>query len=692
MRLVPSIQISCGDNPYGQWEPIKFKSLTGLKTSSLWLNQVEALEQFLQAKNVLLYSPTGSGKTTISLLHNHRILSQDPNLRTVFAVPQGIISPGYKTHPEAGPILNTFDFCTRTERIEGLVDFLLTKRPDPNPVARRAVCTHMLLALAYKKLADLDRLDALEDLFLWVDEGHHIALDDESHNWLGKIVSAVLKSRNSRVGCMTAFPFREDRRCTTIPEEHLDEFSVYELPYDRYLGAMRNLKQFKIFFAYYRDSYRNAIIQMLKEDKSKAIVYLPAINWGLSTGDKHKDVEEILAALGASEPDGNGVQTLADGRKVLNLVTEYRTAQKAFLDKRVGEQALINAKKDALDIILTVGMAQEGFDWYHVERIIQVGARVPGSQLQINGRVLRDVADRPSVSVNILLPEASALADEDHERLANFYLLAVYSAMLIEDIYDPAEPSEMIGASVKQPRAHPLTQFFRIRPDVSFEDLAILAYKIIDSGVQSGLHGEKLYETYMKQMVDQVAKMGGGQLSRHVARRIWAMYVRRSIRLQSRKITSLDLQILERADPIAGLAAFCSETIGLTESVFAKVRQAILRRDKIPFSEFERLMVLNNINDQGAYKILRRELRHLPADPATAYPEFKSWSQFRGHGELLARFSEKFLSNGSSCRGRVSRKKAPKVPVETRYKDYLREVVRQGRNPLTLEEFTKKNG
>lgn len=657
IRITTAVDITCRTTDKHREAPcIEVKSP---KKIQLRDHQSEALKTWEDAKHVILIAPTGSGKTTTSLVYSQELLKLKQDLRCLFVIPQIIISPGYKSSI-VGTMLNCNDFCHGENRLSRLITFLTKIKGGGLPNRRRAICSHNLIVAAWKRIKDKSLFD---DLLLWIDEAHHIASDEDLKNGLGEVVTATLQRQNSYIGMSTATFFRFDT-LQIVPEKHLKSFSKYELPYDIYLKRMQHIERIRISFVYYRDSYRKAIIGLLKE-KHKTIVYLPQVNWRISSGNKIEDVNDILTKLGAGNPDCNGVQKLPDGRKILNLVEESgQKIRKAYLNKRIRDKLLLNSEKDYVDIILCVGMAKEGFDWVFAERILQVGVKSSiGAQLQVNGRLLRDM---PKVAdVLMLLPDSTSVVDLRHEEKLNDYLKAVYLAMLLEDVYDPIPMPETYSHKGFRESStyNPLAQFLAENKEYTIEMIGAEAHCIIDDLAD---------KTDLKQFVKEMtAFLGNDSLAEDAAKKICNMICRCQIREQDLKVRFSDVNISTNIDLNEGLRQRFSN-VGLNSTFFNNVRKTISKQKKYSYEQFLAIIKKYKVVRYQQYSIIIKNFSRLPNNPIKAYPN-KFWG----------------FANANGVHSDAISKNDVNMDLFARYWDDQKQRRQNGLEDLTMEQFTE---
>jgi superfamily II DNA or RNA helicase len=97
------------------------------------------------------------------------------------------------------------------------------------------------------------------------------------------------------------------------------------------------------------------------------------------------------------------------------------------------------AKKDigAVDIIIALGMAKEGFDWPFCEHALTVGYRASLTEIiQIIGRCTRDSSNKTQAQFTNLIAEPEATTDEVKLSVNNM-LKAITGSLLMEQVLAP---------------------------------------------------------------------------------------------------------------------------------------------------------------------------------------------------------------------------------------------------------------
>lgn len=168
------------------------------------------------------------------------------------------------------------------------------------------------------------------------------------------------------------------------------------------------------------------------------MIHIPSVNAKTAYAHKYDEVADIVRCIGeVVEIDYEHyiyhVQTL-DGRilKVGDLVEDNksrRDALQAYLQR-------MNSR-DALDILIALGTAKEGFDWAWCECCITIGIRSSLTEIvQIIGRCTRDCEGKTHAQFINLIPCPDA-AQDDVSMAVNDFLKAISASLLMEQVMTP---------------------------------------------------------------------------------------------------------------------------------------------------------------------------------------------------------------------------------------------------------------
>jgi len=416
----------------------------------------------------IITAPTGSGKSTLIMVLICALLAREPKTKAVIAVPQIIIGDSFaEVDAEGRPGVRTMvDPSGRTHRFEvghrllgtsGNVERILAfLRADAGKTlaSRVLVCTHATLVAAFKKILKLkptQRRSLLADVALYIDEMHHAhagqaeelseeKADRKLGNQLGRLVSYWTDKKNDlgHLTLATATPLRADPSEAIIPPGREDDFAQpYEFDWADYVDSMRYLK--RIRFRFIIGEPEDALRDLFAEGQQKTIIYLPHVSAPATKcrGGKAKTLSAFKAALGKVVATDGWTETLsfkapsgkAKSLRIFDAVTV--AGRKERFD------AFRQARKAGTcpDVMFSLNLGREGFDWPAVARLVVIGERasIP-DVLQTLGRLLRDVPGKEEIEFTMVLPGGGR---EDDGEQASAYLRKILSAALIPSFLCP---------------------------------------------------------------------------------------------------------------------------------------------------------------------------------------------------------------------------------------------------------------
>ena len=293
------------------------------------------------------------------------------------------------------------------------------------------VCTHATLRFAHEALDEAQ----FDDTLLAIDEFHHVSADADSR--LGSLLRSVMKNTSAHIVAMTGSYFRGD----AVPVlEAADEAKFTKVTYNYYqqLNGYTYMKSLGIGYHFYQGRYTDAVHEVLDTDV-KTILHIPSVQSGESTKDKYREVDEILDTIGSvvSQDSETGVILVKrdnDGKiiKVADLVHD-ELAQRS----KIVEYLRTMEAEDAMDLIIALGMAKEGFDWPWCEHALTVGYRGSLTEIiQIIGRCTRDSPNKTHAQFTNLI--AQPAADDEQVKVAvNNMLKAITASLLMEQVVAP---------------------------------------------------------------------------------------------------------------------------------------------------------------------------------------------------------------------------------------------------------------
>jgi len=389
------------------------------------------------AQYLLVKAPPASGKSRALMFIALDKLYNQGRKKVIVAVPERSIGGSF-----ASTALTRFGFfadwdvkdennlCTpgsSLSKVQQFIDFLT----GPDAIL---VCTHSTLRFAFEKLA----ASALDGVVLAIDEFHHVSADIAS-NRLGELLKGVMAGSDAHIVAMTGSYFRGDAVPVLMPEDEA-KFTPVTFNYYDQLNGYEHLKSLGIGHHFYQGRYTSAIHEILDLDK-KTIVHIPNVNSGESTKDKIEEVGFILDAIGeviSQEESGIlRVRRRDNGEmlRVADLVDDTDQMERAETLHYL--TSIASKERDAVDIIIALGMAKEGFDWPFAEHALTVGYRASLTEvIQIIGRVTRDSAGKTHAQFTNLIAQPDAATDEVKLSVNNM-LKAITASLLMEQILAP---------------------------------------------------------------------------------------------------------------------------------------------------------------------------------------------------------------------------------------------------------------
>jgi len=268
---------------------------------------------------------------------------------------------------------------------------------------RVLVCTHATFRFAVDKFG----IEVFDERLIAIDEFHHVSANPD--NKLGAHLGQLIARDKVHVVAMTGSYFRGDAEAVMAPEDEA-KFDTVTYTYYEQLNGYEHLKTLDIGYFFYTGSYADEIMSVLNPAE-KTILHIPNVNARESTGDKHKEVDHIIHALG----DWQGIDPVtgfhlvktADGKvlKVAELVDQDNQSRiQASL-----RMAEMKNDRNFVDIIIALGMAKEGFDWVWCEHALTVGYRASLTEIvQIIGRATRDAKGKTLSRFSNLMAEPDA--------------------------------------------------------------------------------------------------------------------------------------------------------------------------------------------------------------------------------------------------------------------------------------------
>ncbi|MDI9960795.1 MULTISPECIES: DEAD/DEAH box helicase [Rhodococcus] len=388
------------------------------------------------AQYLLLKAPPASGKSrALMFIALDKLYNQDRK-KVIVAVPERSIGGsfasteltrnGFWADWEVEPRNNLCTPGGPAGKVQHFIDFLA----GPDAVL---VCTHATLRFAHEKLP----ASAFNGAVLAIDEFHHVSADTASSR-LGELLKGVMTESDAHIVAMTGSYFRGDTVPVLLPEDEA-KFTPVTFNYYDQLNGYEHLKSLGIGHHFYQGRYTNAIHEILDPDK-KTLIHIPNVNSGESTKDKVEEVGFILDAIGeiVSQEESGILNVRSEDGTILRVADLVDDSDQLKRAETLHYLSTIASKdRNAVDIIIALGMAKEGFDWPFCEHALTVGYRASLTEvIQIIGRVTRDSPGKPHAQFTNLLAQPDATTD-DVKLSVNNMLKAITASLLMEQVLAP---------------------------------------------------------------------------------------------------------------------------------------------------------------------------------------------------------------------------------------------------------------
>lgn len=408
------------------------------KTDAMGMRQMQARAYAKRdAQYLLLKAPPASGKSRALMFLALYKLRHQGIRKVIVAVPECTIGASFAPtplsrfgffadwQPDSRYNLCTPDSDTSAGKVNLFKEFMGND-------ADILICTHATLRFAFEQLSPA----YFDGCLLAIDEFHHSSADKQE-NRMGDLVHKVLYESSAHIIAMTGSYFRGDNVPVMMPEDEARFERVVFSYYDQ-LNGYTHLKSLGIGHHFYQGRYLDALGEVLDTDK-KTILHIPNVNSGESTGDKIREVGEIIGIIGELDRQDPETKILyvkrhEDGKmlKIADLVDDTP------LNRSKVEAYLATAKKrDDLDIIIALNKAKEGFDWPWCEHALTVGYRASLTEIiQIIGRATRDCPGKEHTQFTNLIAAPRATNNEVTLSVNNM-LKAITASLLMEQVLAP---------------------------------------------------------------------------------------------------------------------------------------------------------------------------------------------------------------------------------------------------------------
>lgn len=466
-------------------------------------------------KYLLVKSPPASGKSRAMMFVALDKLANQGIKKVIVAVPQknigrsfndtNLTRSGFFADWNVARYYNLCDSENETEKRQRFVEFI--DKSNPNKIL---ICTHATLCNAMKHLSD----EKLNDCLFGIDEYHHSSAD--ANNGLGEIVRRLLHSTNAHIMAMTGSYFRGDAIPVMRPEDEVLFLPAINYNYYQQLNGYQYLKSLGIGYHFFQGKYVSALPEILDTSK-KTLIHIPSVQGRDAYANKHDQVADIIAIIGevVGEDPEHFIKIVktSDGRllKVGDLVEDNiscRRALQAYLQRM--------NKPEALDILIALGTAKEGFDWQWCEVCLTVGIRASLTEVvQIIGRCTRDCEGKTHAQFTNLIPCPDA-SQEKVNVAVNDMLKAITVSLLMEQVMAPKwdfktkrdddeeegngenRTLKVKGLTNATPKAQAI-----IDNDMTELKAEILASDIIKQAMSSNIIGEEITQVLIPKIIQR---------------------------------------------------------------------------------------------------------------------------------------------------------------------------------------------
>lgn len=426
VKSIPSVSVTYAQN--------------GASTTSNELGMRAMQERAYERRGepyLLIKSPPASGKSRALMFIALDKLENQGLEQAIVVVPEKSIGSSFNDEPLTKfgfwadwSVVPQWNLCNSPGGDDGKVGSVAKFLESSDKVL---VCTHATFRFAVDKYG----IEAFDDRLIAVDEFHHVSANPE--NKLGAHLGQLIARDRVHIVAMTGSYFRGDAEAVLSPEDE-SKFDTVTYTYYEQLNGYEHLKTLDIGYFFYTGSYADDLLAVL-DPSEKTILHIPNVNARESTGDKHKEVDHIIDALGDwQETDaetGFHLIKTPEGRviKIADLVEDDPTKRDRV--SRALKDPTQKNNRDHVDLIIALGMAKEGFDWIWCEHALTVGYRASLTEIvQIIGRATRDAKGKTHARFTNLIAEPDASEGAVTEAI-NDTLKAIAASLLMEQVLAP---------------------------------------------------------------------------------------------------------------------------------------------------------------------------------------------------------------------------------------------------------------
>lgn len=418
---------------------------TSKKTNDQGMREMQQIAfKANSAQYLLIKAPPASGKSRALMFIALEKLENQGIKKVIVAVPERNIGASFKATALSkdgffadwtpNPHYNLCTSGSERSKVSAFLEFLDSDE-------KILICTHATFRFA------CDELDAKQfnDCLIAIDEFHHVSADGD--NRLGEVIKNIMAKSNAHIVAMTGSYFRGDNVPVLLPEDEI-KFTKVTYNYYQQLNGYEYLKSLGIGYHFYTGRYFkkpfdkdiSALAEILDVTK-KTIIHIPNVNANESSKDKMAEVGHIIDVLGDVDYQDSDtgviyVKNPQTGKtlKVGDLVND-EPKEREKISTYLRTHAMDNV--DAIDIIIALGMAKEGFDWPFCEHALTIGYRGSLTEIiQIIGRATRDSSNKTHAQFTNLIAEPEAEGTEVKIAVNNM-LKAITASLLMEQVLAP---------------------------------------------------------------------------------------------------------------------------------------------------------------------------------------------------------------------------------------------------------------
>lgn len=468
---------------------------SGPSNNSLGMREMQARAyEKRSSSHLLIKAPPACGKSrALMYLALDKVHNQGCD-KVIISVPQAAIGASFRNTKLTASgfywdweISPQYDLCRDDDDSKNKQKVSSVNKFIADPEAHFLVCTHQTLIFFYSQLEDKS---VLNRAVIAIDEFHHVSVDDKSS--LGHVVESIMHDTTAHIIAMTGSYFRGDRVPVLEPKDEALFDKVIYTYYEQF-KRYQHLKSLGIDYAFYNGRWTDSVHEILDTTK-KMMIFIPHPQSRESSKDKNNEVNKLLDAIGTKVDEAADAKVYtvrtSDGRllKVADLVYD----QEPGIQHRTLEYLRqVNEDKDAIDIIIAMQMAKEGFDWPWCEHVLTIGYRSSLTEvIQIIGRATRDAPGKEHAQYTNLIANPDASLNDVSEAV-NSLLKAISISLLMEQVLAPNVHFRVRRHNEPQPDTNTDDEA-QTEPDITFDinddekaPLTSAAKKILDKDIQS---------------------------------------------------------------------------------------------------------------------------------------------------------------------------------------------------------------